>query len=154
MVTWRAIAVLAFGCAAGCALIANLGDEARLRSDDHAGVPETGPPPFDAGPDVEDSGRGPCGLGRAPNPKCEDCNQKTCCAESIACAATPRCVEGLECLRSCSFVQDCGQACLKKYEDTPELGQMAGCSGLKCQATCIPSDECIALGDCCYRLTD
>ena len=155
--TRRIAAALALGFAAGCALVANLGDDARLRDATDSGTTtDSGAPPIDAPAfvDASDGSRGPCGLVPDIRPACSSCNVQKCCTESLACANNPRCVDGIECLKNCAFVAACVNACLKTYEDSAELPQIAQCSGFSCQKECIPSDECLALGECCYRLTD
>jgi hypothetical protein len=143
----------------GCALVADLGDDARLASADGG----TAPPLPDATPgddgsiDGGDAGgitRGVCGLPPAKKKACADCNQAKCCAESMACSGKKRCEEGIECLENCAFVFECVNACLDTYKDSAELNAMAECNGFKCQGACVPNDQCLALGDCCYRLND
>jgi hypothetical protein len=137
---------------AGCALVIDLGDEARLQPSDAASgtAADTGA--------VVDSGPGPtpllCGMPRANNEACSTCTEGNCCAENEACAADPDCVAGLQCVQDCMAQYACVDAC-GRVDGGPQnahLAAVVNCSTGKCFAQCVPLAKCQALGACASKL--
>jgi hypothetical protein len=142
-------AALAVGVA-GCALIIDLGDEPKL-----APPPDSGPAQADTGGPVETPDTGvdaapvyACGLPPSANADCAACISASCCDVSKACAADPRCVEGLDCIKHCLVQVGCVNKCLA---DFPEVQNEATCSAFQCPK-CTPGPECAKLGKCVFDL--
>jgi len=141
---------LATSFIAGCALVINLGDEAKLLPTE-AGVPDTGSnTPVEAAVDSGPVGPQPrCGLADSPNKECADCFATTeCCDVNRACAADPSCAAGLECIKDCVVNSACIGQC---QADHPGIVAVTDCTLQKC-ILCTPPGPCVKLGQCIYNL--
>lgn len=143
-----ALAAPTFGAAfvwAGCAAVLDLGDEARLRTEDAA---------IDSAPqlDAETVGDGgpelSCGLPRVVNPDCRKCTEEKLCEKTEACATEPGCPEALLCLQDCMAQFACIQECIK---NSPALKTLTYDSPSICPE-CTPQGKCILLGTCASGL--
>jgi hypothetical protein len=137
----------------GCALVIDLGDEARLRpveaSIDLPDVIE------DAGSDdaPADDGSTPaatCGLPPSPNAACNSCIETNCCDDSKVCGADPECAARLECIKDCMADVLCILSC---QSDNANILALTGCSANNC-GVCSPGSECGKLGSCARTFAD
>lgn len=147
---------------AGCAALIDLGDEPKLLVQD-AAVESSAVTPVDSGahdaeagavPDggTPDADAGPvnvCGLPDSNNKSCASCiHASECCAISTACANTPNCVKGLDCVKHCVVDLGCISQC---RIDFPEVIDLTDCSARNC-GDCTPQTECRRLGQCVFGL--
>lgn len=147
-----AVATFSAGLAGGCAAIAGLGDEARLREAQVDAGPQadTGPeadtgPLADAKADARPVGR--CGLVEHPRSDCADYVATNCCDEARRCAAFPSCVAAVDCIFGCGGDQQCLLACIAG-DTEDEVGKLSGCSASA--PRCYPTaTACLDLGKCC-----
>lgn len=146
---------------AGCALIIDLGDEPKLApSDGGVVLGDTGTSggptdaltetslPADTGTDSSSPPVFECGLPPSTNVECSSCIKQNCCDISKACAANPKCVQGLDCIKHCLVQPNCVNKCLF---DFPEVNDEATCSAFQC-SKCTPGPECAKLGKCVFDL--
>lgn len=136
----------------GCALVIDLGDEARLRppeaSVEAANVEDAGPE--DAPADDGSTNTATCGLPPSPNPACNTCIEPNCCHVSKACADDPDCVARLECIKDCMAQYLCILTC---QGDNPNIEALTTCSANNC-GVCSPGPECTKLGACARTFAD
>lgn len=140
-----AAAMLAF--VTGCALLIDLGDEAKLAPTADAAivVDSAITPPVQ----TPDTGATPiCGLPDSTSTTCSSCIHTSCCEITKACANTPECVVGLECVKECLVQSSCIIKCIS---DHPAVKETTDCSAFQCPV-CTPRTECAKLGACVFYL--
>lgn len=135
----------------GCAVVIDLGDEAKLRpteagvdaTDIDTGITDSGAPtdaPVDTGPEIP-----ACGLARSPNAACAKCIAGSCCAEAMNCGGDPACVAGFECIKDCMVQFNCLLGCFG--DQNAALSGVTNCSQANC-SLCTPGPNCTKLGEC------
>lgn len=135
--------VAAFFVWGGCALVIDLGDEARLKLPDASIIEDAGP---DDAPADDGSTKFTCGLPPSPNGACNDCIKTNCCEVSTKCADDPDCVARLECIKDCMAQYLCILTC---KGDNPNIEALTTCSASNC-GVCSPGPECTQLGKCAF----
>lgn len=140
----------------GCETLIDLGDEPALIEDDgEARHTETAPEPQSAErcpattPEQQDF------LTETTiyvSPTCADCLYEQCCDLLLECADDPECTETTSQFRYC-YEGACVLGLLGQVESELTF-RTTQCFVGRCGGTCAPTEQCLALGECCSTLED